>query len=185
MKQKMLLHVCCAPCSSSVLERLVEEFDVTIHYYNPNIYPESEYDMRDRELHEFVKKAYDGNIPIISEKYDHNEYLDVISGLENEKEGGKRCEKCFRLRLRKTAELAKSKGFDIFTTTLSVSPYKNFRLLNEIGFALQDELGIQYYEANFKKKNGYLRSVILSKEYGLYRQDYCGCEFSRRNKIDE
>ena len=182
MKEKMLLHVCCAPCSSSVLERLVKDFDVTIHYYNPNIYPESEYTMRDDELHRFIKEAYDNNIEIITEEYDHNEYLDVISGLENEKEGGSRCEKCFRLRLRKTAELAKEKGFDIFTTTLSVSPYKNFRLLNEIGKELEAELGIKYYEANFKKQDGYLRSIRLSQQYGLYRQDYCGCEFSRRDK---
>ena len=137
--------------------------------------------MRDRELHEFIRKAYNSGVPIISEMYDHSVYLDAINGLENEKEGGARCTKCFELRLGATARKACELGLDIFTTTLSVSPYKNYRLLNEIGKRLEAETGVRYYEANFKKQDGYLRSIQLSKEYGLYRQDYCGCEFSRRD----
>lgn len=181
----MLLHACCAPCSTSVLERLIEEYDVTIFFYNPNIYPEEEYRMREREMEIFLKKAYGDKVGLITEPYNHDEFLLNVAGLEKEKEGGARCEKCFRLRLEKCALRAKENDFDIFTTTLSVSPYKNFRLLNEIGVSLADKYNIEYYEANFKKQNGYLRSVNLSKEYGLYRQNYCGCEFSRREQNEE
>ncbi len=183
--EKMLLHACCAPCSTSVLERLQNDFELTVYFFNPNIYPEREYGVRRDEMREFLKTAYRGGIKVIEEEYDHNDFLNKVKGLENCKEGGDRCRACFELRLLKTAKKAKELGFDTFTTTLSVSPYKNAKLLNEIGNSVGQAVGIKYYESDFKKKDGYLRSIRLSAEYGLYRQNYCGCEFSRRGECDE
>ncbi len=183
--EKMLLHACCAPCSTSVLERLQNDFELTVYFFNPNIYPEREYGVRRYEMREFLKTAYRGGIKVIEEEYDHNDFLNKVKGLENCKEGGDRCRACFELRLLKTAKKAKELGFDTFTTTLSVSPYKNAKLLNEIGNSVGQAVGIKYYESDFKKKDGYLRSIRLSAEYGLYRQNYCGCEFSRRGECDE
>lgn len=175
--EKMLLHSCCGPCSSAVLERLINDYDVTIIYYNPNIYPAEEYEKRKAEQIRLIKLAYP-NVKMIDCDYNQSDYFNYVCGLENEKEGGARCTKCFELRLGYTAKKAKELGFDCFTTTLSVSPYKNSKLLNEIGKRLENEIGIKYIEADFKKKNGYLRSIELSKKYNLYRQHYCGCKFS-------
>lgn len=182
--KKMLLHSCCGPCSSAVLERLVNDYDVTVLYYNPNIHPEAEYQKRKSEQIRLIKEAYP-QVKFLDCDYDAQEFFCCVKGLEKEKENGARCPKCFRLRMEYTAKRAKELGFDIFTTTLSVSPYKNSKILNSIGFALQNEIGIDYLESDFKKKNGYLRSIELSKKYNLYRQHYCGCKFSYQQMIIE
>lgn len=178
-KKRLLLHSCCAPCSSACIERLKEHFSLTIFYYNPNMDSEKEYILRRDEQVRYCKKV---DIDYILEDYNKQEYLEVISGLENEKEGGARCEECFLLRLKKTAEKAKQLDFDYFATTLTVSPLKNSALINEIGLKLEKELGIKYLPSDFKKQGGYLKSISLSKENNLYRQSYCGCEFSKKDK---
>lgn len=176
-KPKLLLHSCCGPCSTAVLERLASYFHITLLYYNPNIYPEDEYLLRLKTQIEVINKCgYD--ISLLEGEYIHEEYLAFIKGLEEEKEGGKRCEACFKLRLEKTAELAKRESFDYFTTTLTVSPHKNSPLINAIGKEISQKYGVKYLFSDFKKKEGYKRSTQLSKEYGIYRQNYCGCEFS-------
>ena len=181
-KQKILLHSCCAPCSTAVIEKLAEDFDITILYYNPNIYPEEEYFKRKNEEVKYIeilhKTKPEINIDMMDCDYDCITFYEAVKGLESEREGGARCAVCFRVRLEKSAVVAKENGFDIFGTTLSVSPHKNAELLNKIGKALQEKHGIKYLEANFKKQNGYLRSVELAKENELYRQNYCGCEFA-------
>lgn len=176
----LLLHSCCAPCSSSTLERLSNYFKITIFYYNPNITDELEYKKRVEEQKLFIK-VLETKYPIefIEGNYDPKIYFDVVKGYEHLKEGSERCFRCYRFRLTETAKLAKEKGFDYFTTTLSISPYKNSKVLNEIGFELEKEIGIKYLCADFKKKNGYKRSIELSKIYNLYRQDYCGCVYSK------
>lgn len=184
-KPTLLLHACCAPCSSSVLERLVKNFNITVFFYNPNMDTFEEYDKRKIEAINLIKelnKKFDYNIKINVLEYNHNEFLSEVMGLENEAEGKGRCYKCFMLRLKKTAEFAKANAYDYFTTTLSVSPYKNAKVLNEIGEKLQNEYNIKYLFSDFKKKDGYKRSIELSKEYNLYRQDYCGCEFSKKTQ---
>lgn len=180
---KLLLHSCCAPCSSYVLEYLSEHFEITVFYYNPNIYPEDEYVKRVEEQQNFIH-AMKGKYPItfIEGNYDTDRFYEMARGLEQVKEGGERCFRCYELRLRETAVLAAEKGFDYFTTTLSISPMKNAQKLNEIGENLAEEYGGHYLFSDFKKKNGYKRSIELSGEYGLYRQDYCGCVFSMREK---
>lgn len=181
VKPSLLLHACCAPCSSSVLEYLNKAFEITLYFYNPNISTKEEFDKRAVELKRFV-----GDFPlenfkgVIIEEYDHNEFTDLIKGKEDLKEGGARCYDCYGLRIEKSAKFAKEKGFDMFTTTLSVSPHKNAVWLNEIGKAMAEKYGVDYLYSDFKKKNGYKRSCELSKEYELYRQSYCGCEFSKR-----
>ncbi len=178
-KPSLLLQSCCGPCSSYVLEYLSRYFDISILYYNPNIYPYEEYIKRLETQREIVEKMpVQGKISILPCEYDHEEFLSSVKGLEGEPEGGGRCTECFRLRLLKTALLAKENGFDYFTTTLSVSPHKNADVLNSIGFELSKEFGISFLVADFKKRNGYKRSIELSKEFDLYRQIYCGCEFS-------
>ena len=180
---KLLIHSCCAPCSSYVLEYLSQYFEITVLYYNPNIYPESEYTKRIWEQQMLIDKMpAKHKISFIAGPYDKERFYDMAEGLENVKEGGSRCFKCYELRLRETAEIAKAAEFDYFTTTLSISPLKNADKLNEIGQKLADEYGVKYLLSDFKKKNGYKRSTELSKIYGLYRQDYCGCEFSIRNE---
>ena len=174
-KPKLLLHCCCAPCSSAVLERLTKHFNITLYYYNPNIYPIEEYNHRAEEF----KKL---DVKIIKEDYNHQEFLNLCKELANEKEGGTRCRKCIELRMRKTFEFAKNNNFDVVTTTLSISPHKDAEFINQIGERLQDEYNIKYLHADFKKQNGYLRSIELCKNLGIYRQDYCGCEFSIYNK---
>lgn len=171
-KPKLLLHVCCAPCSSAVIERISQHFDITLFYFNPNTYPLSEYALR---AEQFVKLS---NLPIIVCNYDHNEFLNTIKGYEHCKEGETRCQKCIELRMRKSFEYAKLNNFDIVTTTLSISPHKDHIFINKCGEALEQEYAIPYLYADFKKENGYLNSIKLSKQFDLYRQDYCGCEFS-------
>jgi len=179
-KQKMLLHSCCGPCSSAVIFQLAENYDITIFYYNPNIYPEAEYLKRKQTQLELIAKLNQQgfNIKIEDAEYDPENYEKYVCGLETEKEGGARCTKCFYLRLEKTAKIAKEKGFDIFATTLTVSPHKNAPLINQIGEELSEKYGIKYLVSDFKKKDGYKKSIELSKEYGLYRQNYCGCKYS-------
>lgn len=180
---KLLLHSCCAPCSSYVLEYLSGYFEITVYYYNPNISPESEYTKRIYEQQSLIDRLPAKHpITFIAGEYDSDRFYEMAKGLENVKEGGTRCFKCYEMRLRETAKLAKEAEYDYFTTTLSISPLKNAEKLNEIGEKLAKEYGINYLPADFKKKNGYKRSIELSKKYGLYRQDYCGCEFSKREK---
>jgi len=174
-KPSLLLHSCCGPCSSSVLARVKEFFDVTVIYYNPNIYPQQEYLKRKNEQIRFLKET---SIKFLDCEYEQEKFYECAKGLEQEKEGGARCSKCFLLRLEKTATKAKESGFDFFGTTLTVSPHKNAQLINKIGEILQDKHNIKYLYSDFKKQNGYLNSIKLSKEYNLYRQEYCGCEFS-------
>ena len=177
----LLLHSCCAPCSSYVLEYLGQYFNITVFYYNPNIFPESEYTKRILEQQTLIgQMRVKYPVSFIAGSYDKDRFYEMAKGMEHVKEGGERCLKCYELRLRESAWIAKSGGFDYFTTTLSISPMKNAVRLNEIGLRLQEEYGVNYLISDFKKKNGYKRSIELSKEYGLYRQDYCGCEFSVR-----
>lgn len=186
-KKKLLLHACCAPCSSYVLETLSKYFDITILYYNPNITSKEEYEKRYNELKTFLSKIkLENNINILNIEYNNQEFFDAVKGFEKEQEGGKRCFICYKLRMEKTALLACEQNYDYFTTTLSISPYKNADYINEIGKQLEEKIGIKYLYADFKKKNGYKKSIELSRKYNLYRQDYCGCIFSKisRKKID-
>lgn len=178
-KNRLLLHSCCAPCSSYVLEYLSEYFAITIFYYNPNIYPESEYAMRVKEQQDLIDKLK-GKYPIdfVEGQYNREKFFAIAKGFEDNEEGGERCMRCYALRLREAAKIAKAKGFDYFTTTLSISPMKNAVKLNELGIQLEKEYGICHLPSDFKKKGGYQRSIELSKIHDLYRQDYCGCEFS-------
>ena len=181
-KKTLLLHACCAPCSSYVIEYLSNYFDITIPFYNPNINNDIEYNKRLQELERFVKEFKTNNpVKVISLGYNHDEYLQTVLGLEEEKEGGSRCLKCYRLRIEKTFEYAKQYNFDYVTTTLTISPLKNSQVINKIGSELENIYHINYLYSDFKKKEGYKRSIVLSHEYNLYRQDYCGCEFSKRD----
>lgn len=181
-KKTLLLHACCAPCSSYVIEYLSNYFAITILFYNPNINNDSEYNKRLQELERFVKEFKTNNpVKVISLGYNHDEYLQTVLGLEEEKEGGSRCLKCYRLRIEKTFEYAKQYNFDYVTTTLTISPLKNSQVINKIGSELENIYHINYLYSDFKKKEGYKRSIVLSHEYNLYRQDYCGCEFSKRD----
>lgn len=176
----LLLHSCCGPCSSYVLEYLSNYFKITIIYYNPNIYPEEEYLKRKKEQQELIKKLpVKYPVSFIESTYDSKEFFSISKGLENLKEGEERCFKCYNLRMEQTAKKAKEYNFDYFTTTLSVSPYKNSKVLNEIGKKLEEKYQVKYLYSDFKKKNGYKRSIELSKIYNLYRQDYCGCVYSK------
>ena len=177
----LLLHACCAPCSSAVLERLGDIFEITIFYYNPNITDQKEYQKRLDEIHMFISKFKTKNkIKILDGRYDPNEYFNMAKGLENEPERGKRGYKCYELRLDETAKVAKELDFDYFTTTLSLSPHKNSNWINEIGENLDKKYNTKYLYSDFKKKNGYKRSIELSNIYDLYRQNYCGCIYSKR-----
>lgn len=179
---RLLLHSCCAPCSSYTLEYLSDYFDITVYYFNPNISPESEFEKRYSEQKRLIEALPVKNkIKLIKGDYDYNEFLAVAKGLENVPEGGERCFKCYRLRLEKTAQLASEQGFDYFCTTLSISPLKNSQKINEIGFAVGEEYGVKWLPSDFKKREGYKRSIELSREYDLYRQNFCGCVFSRSN----
>lgn len=177
-KPTLLLHSCCGPCSSSVLDKIKDIFNVTVIYYNPNIFPEEEYLKRKAEQVRLLKEL---NISFLDCDYNEDEYLTYVLGLENEPEGGARCSKCFYLRMEKTAILALQNGYNYFGTTLTVSPHKNEQIINKIGESLQEKYNIPYLYADFKKHNGYLNSIILSKKYNLYRQDYCGCRYSKGN----
>ena len=179
----LLIHSCCAPCSSYVLEYLSQYFKITIFYYNPNIYPKEEYLKRVEEQKMLISQLPTKNpVDFIEGRYDDTEFYNAIKGLEHIKEGGERCFACYRLRLEETAKLAKELGFDWFTTTLSISPYKNAPKLNEIATELSEIYQVKNLPADFKKKEGYKRSIQLSAQYNLYRQDYCGCVFSQQEK---
>ena len=177
---RLLLHSCCAPCSSYVLEYLSNYFEITVLYYNPNIYPEEEFSKRLAEQKHLLKQMnFKNSVKVIDKGYNPQEFYNAVRGLENEKEGGARCEKCFYLRLMKCGEIAKQGGFDYFTTTLSISPLKSAEVLNRIGGEISQKVGVPYLYSDFKKKDGYKRSVLLSAQYGLYRQNYCGCIYSK------
>ena len=181
----LLMHACCAPCSSACLERLGNYFDISILYYNPNITDKDEYLKRVEEIKKFIsgfKTKYP--IKLIEGRYDPKEFFEIAEGLEDEPERGKRCFKCYRLRLEETAKVASEKEFDYFCTTLTLSPYKNATWLNEIGEELNNNYNSTYLYSDFKKKNGYKRSIELSKEFDLYRQDYCGCVYSLRDELE-
>ena len=177
-KPKLLIHSCCAPCSSYVLEYLEKYFEITVLYFNPNIYPEEEFYKRLEEQKRLIR-SMELDINVIEVGYESELFYDAVKGFEKEPEGGRRCEKCFMLRLDKTAEIAKEQRFDFFTTTLSISPLKDEQLLNSIGETLAEKYGVPYLYSDFKKKNGYKQSIELSKKYDLYRQNYCGCVYSQ------
>lgn len=180
----LLLHSCCAPCSSYVLEYLSRYFAITIFYYNPNISEATEYQKRVKEQQRLIQELpVKYPIRFMEGIYDPSEYDRAVMGLENLGERSKRCYECYKLRLKKTAEIAKEDHYDYFTTTLSISPYKNAGWLNEIGMMLESEMGISYLCADFKKKNGYKRSIELSAQYNLYRQDFCGCKYSKEEEM--
>ena len=179
--RKLLLHSCCGPCSSAVIERLLGDgYDVSVFYYNPNITDEAEYLHRKSEQLRLIDilNAEGRDIKVVDADYDPSEFYKAAEGLEDEPEGGKRCAKCFWLRLYKTAKTAKDMGFGCFDTTLTVSPYKNYAVISGIGSQIATELGIEYLGGNYKKQDGYKRSIELSNKYGLYRQHYCGCGYS-------
>ncbi len=182
--KKILLHSCCAPCSSYVLKYLSSFFEICVFYYNPNITDEKEYQKRVEEQKEFIfsflkKEKPKYQITFKEGSYRTTDFFQIAKGFEDCKEGGERCFRCYELRLRETAIIAKNENFDFFATTLTISPLKNTMKLNEIGYQLEKELGIHYLPSDFKKKNGYKESIELSKEYGLYRQNYCGCCYSK------
>ena len=182
----LLLHACCAPCSSYCLEYLSQHFSITVLFYNPNISPAEEYQKRVDEIRRLISELPAKNkISLIEGRYLPEEFYSSVKGLELEPEGGKRCPVCFELRLREAALTAKKLGFDYFTTTLSISPLKDAEKLNDIGKMLSDEYGVAYLYSDFKKKNGYKRSIELSREYNLYRQNFCGCVFSKRDSQND
>lgn len=179
----LLLHSCCAPCSSYVLEYLSQYFEITVLYYNPNIYPDEEYWKRVKEQQEFIRKfPAEHPISFLEGAFEKERFYDTVRGVEQIPEGGERCFRCYRLRLTEAARLAQKLQMDYFTTTLSISPLKNAQKLNEIGGQLAEEYGVNYLYSDFKKKGGYQRSVELSHQYEMYRQDYCGCVFSMRER---
>lgn len=183
---KLLLHSCCAPCSSYVLEYLSEFFEITVFYYNPNIFPENEYTKRILEQQQLIRDMkFKHPVTFLAGDYDRERFFEMAKGKELLKEGGERCFLCYELRLLETARIAREAEFDYFTTTLSISPLKNAEKLNEIGDRVGEKYGVKYLHSDFKKKNGYKRSIELSNEYGLYRQDYCGCEFSYRDRQNQ
>lgn len=186
-KKSLLLHSCCAPCSSAVLEKLQEIFEITVFYYNPNISEDTEYRKRVEEqkrlIEAFNRKKPDCIIKIIDGDYEPQEFYAIAKGLENCPEGGERCFKCYALRLEKTAQLAKELKFDYFTTTLTISPLKNAGKLNEIGEEMALKYETTFLPSDFKKKEGYKRSIELSREYDLYRQNFCGCAFSKAESL--
>lgn len=181
IRPKLLIHSCCAPCSSYVLEYLTKYFDITVFYYNPNISPEQEYRHRVEEQKRLISEMC-SDVKFIEGIYEPQKFYEMSKGLENEPERGARCLKCYRMRLKKTAETAKNGNFDFFTTTLSISPQKDSAVLNEIGRQLSTEYNIPYLFSDFKKRGGYKRSIELSAQFNLYRQNFCGCVFSRNNK---
>lgn len=182
-RPRLLLHSCCAPCSSYVLELLSTVFELTVFYYNPNISPREEFEYRaDEQIRLAESMPLEGDVRVIRGDYDEEAFLHLSRGLEDVPEGGERCTRCFRLRLGKTAQMAKEGGYDYFTTTLSISPLKDAQRLNAIGGELAGQFGVPYLFSDFKKKNGYRRSCELSEQYGLYRQDYCGCIYSKQER---
>lgn len=183
-RKHLLLHSCCAPCSSYVMEYLSKYFEITVFYFNPNISPVEEYRYRvEEEKRLIASMPFFYPVHFLEGSYKPERFFDTVKGVEGIKEGGERCFRCYELRLRETAWMAQKGGFDYFTTTLSISPLKNAEKLNQIGARLSEEYGVPYLFSDFKKKNGYQRSIALSKEYGLYRQNYCGCVFSKQEAL--
>ncbi len=185
IRPTMLLHSCCGPCSTAVIERLAERYDLTVYFYNPNITDEAEYERRWEAQQQAVRKfnesrAAEADVKLENGPYDPGLFFEAVRGFEQEPENGKRCDICFRLRLEKAAERAEQGGFDEFATTLSVSPHKNTGRINAIGYELEKNIEPSFLDESFKKKDGFKRSVEMSKEYGIYRQNYCGCVFSKR-----
>lgn len=174
-KPTLLIHSCCGPCSTYPLSILKDIFDITIYYYNPNIYPKEEFEKRAEEEYSFIKR-FDPSIKMIKEEANYQVYLDEVAGYTHLEEGSKRCYQCYQFRIKKTSEVATTNGFDYYSTVMSVSPYKNSDWINELG--KKYELGAKFLYSNFKKEEGYKKSIQMSKEYDLYRQDYCGCAFS-------
>lgn len=182
---KLLLHACCAPCSSTCLKRLGDNFKITIFYYNPNITNQVEYEKRLNEIKRFIKEfKVKYPIEIIEGEYNPDIFLNIAKGLEKEPERGKRCYKCYELRLRETLKVAEKEDFDYFTTTLTLSPFKNTSWLNEIGNRISLVSKVKFLNSDFKKNNGYKESIEYSKQYNLYRQNYCGCIYSKRDNIN-
>lgn len=177
MKDLMLLHICCAPCSTYVLEVLRADYNVTGFFYNPNIHPENEYQKRKNEAKRYT---HDTGIKLVCGEYEDKRWFDIVKGLEDEPEGGERCSLCFRMRLSETAKYASENGYNIIATTLSISPHKNASLINQIGNEITEEYKLEFYSADFKKRGGFEKSIKMSKEFGLYRQSYCGCIFSKK-----
>lgn len=182
-RPKLLLHSCCGPCSTTVITMLKEYFDITVFYYNPNIEPREEYEKRKSEQIRLIKELDSEFVKFLESDYANEEFRSVTKGLEEEKEGGARCSVCFKLRLEKTALKAKELDYEYFGTTLTVSPYKNSYIINEIGAMLEKNFGVKYLYSDFKKNDGYKKSIELSKKYNLYRQNYCGCLFGRDNHV--
>ncbi len=182
-RPKLLLHSCCGPCSTTVITMLKEYFDITVFYYNPNIEPREEYEKRKSEQIRLIKELNSEFVKFLESDYANEEFRSVTKGLEEEKEGGARCSVCFKLRLEKTALKAKELDYEYFGTTLTVSPYKNSYIINEIGAMLEKNFGVKYLYSDFKKNDGYKKSIELSKKYNLYRQNYCGCLFGRDNHV--
>jgi predicted adenine nucleotide alpha hydrolase (AANH) superfamily ATPase len=178
----LLLHICCAPCSSTVVERLAAEYGVTAHFYNPNIHPREEYERRLQETKRWCETT---GVPLVADAYDESRWHELVRGHEGDPERGERCWICYEMRLRRTGEYAREHGFEWFTTTLTLSPHKDAARVNEIGRRLGEELGVRWLEADFKKGGGYERSLELSREHGFYRQAYCGCVYSRRERTEE
>lgn len=180
---RLFLHSCCAPCSSYVLEYLSQYFDITVFFYNPNISPEEEYRKRVEEIKRMIgEMEFIHPVQFIEGEYRPGDFYSMAKGMEDLEEGGERCFACYRMRMEAAAKMAREGGYDYFTTTLSISPLKNAAKLNEIGEELGEIYQVEHLPSDFKKKNGYKRSVELSRQYGLYRQDYCGCVFSKKNK---
>ena len=181
----LFLHSCCAPCSSYCLEYLSQYFQITVFYYNPNIFPSEEYEDRVNEQDRLIRELNEGGvlhpIRLVKGTYRPEEFYEAVKGLEKEPEGGARCTECFKLRLYESARLAKEGSFDYFTTTLTISPLKDAERLNQIGEEAGERLGVRFLNSDFKKKNGYKRSIEMSKEHDLYRQDYCGCVYSKQS----
>lgn len=180
-RKSLFLHACCAPCSSYVLEYLAKYFDITLFFYNPNIFPEEEFRFREDELRRLIEQMpLPSSVKIVSGRYEPSEFFEIAKGYEYLPEGDERCYRCYALRLEETAKAAAEGGFDYFCTTLSISPYKNTEWLNSIGKEMSEKYGVGYLFSDFKKKNGYKRSCQLSEQYSLYRQDYCGCVYSKQ-----
>lgn len=180
---RLLLHSCCAPCSSYTLEYLSRYFDITVYYFNPNISPKQEFDKRFEEQKRLISQMpFKNRVTLVEGDYNYNDFLEIAKGLENVPEGGERCFRCYKMRLESTARLAKEQGFDYFCTTLSISPLKNSQKINELGFGLEEKYGVKWLPSDFKKREGYKRSIQLSREYSLYRQNFCGCVFSKNQQ---
>lgn len=177
MKLKLLLHICCAPCGGYLLKELPKEFNLTAYFYNPNLDSKKEHQKRLVEAEKYCKKL---GIDLVRGEYNHEEWLEIVRGLENEPEGGKRCEKCFEMRLREVAKFAKENGFDCFTTTLTVSPYKSVKIIGPIGRKIAGEFGVKFLDQDFGEEGGFKKSLEVSESEEFYRQNYCGCDFSKK-----